>query len=218
MSSCQKQLNEMINMPRVSILPISQENLLLTISGSIVASLGFMYNDYSVILGSMLISPLGQPIIQSVLSMLTNKGQNVANGLASFLVLTVVALIIGFSMGQLNRAYDYYQIPTDKMERLTSDEFLTTNFIIGCFTGFFVAYSRAFNKVDVLHGFALVVALLPPIVNSGLYSSLAYNVRNSNPKLFQKYKEKSINSFKIAYANVVGVALSTLLGFWIFCD
>lgn len=218
--SCHKQLNNMVNMPKLGYLLVSKENLMLSLAGAIVASLGFMYNDYSVILGSMLISPMGQPIIQSVLSILLQKTSGIKSGLFSLIFLTGCVVIVGFLMGQLNQYYKYYQVPTDKMEQLTSDEFLKTNFLIGCFTGFFVAYSRVYNNIGVLHGFSLVVSLLPPMTNSGLYASLAYSTRKNNPEdveLFEKYKKKSINSFKIAYANVFGFAISILLGFWVFC-
>jgi len=210
----------MANMSQLGSLPVSKEDFMLCIAAAVVASLGFMYDNYSVILGSMLISPMGQPIIYSVLAILLNGGTGVQNGLISLIILTGMILIVGFLMGQLNQYYNYYQVPTEKMEQLTSDKFLKTNFMIGCFTGFFVAYAYVYKNIGVLHGFALVVSLLPPITNSGLYASLAYSTSRNDPEnkeLFEKYKKNSINSFKIAYANVFGVAISTLLGFWVFC-
>ena len=49
-------------------------NILLMILASLISGLGLLYNNTPAILGSMLISPLGSPIVANIIYLLTKQG------------------------------------------------------------------------------------------------------------------------------------------------
>lgn len=210
--TCDHYFNKYVNSPQM--FGMLQDEFLLTLAGSAIASIGFMYNDITVLLGSMLVSPMGVPIQQAILSLYLGKGtSNFLNALTSLVIMIMLCQVVGFTMSHLNYYYNFYEVPSDTMEKTSSNKFLITNFIIALFVGLFNAYGMVRHKSDLLHGLGLAVALLPPLTNSGLYTALAYN----HPEKRDEYLEASKNSFRIALINVVGVALSFYVGVSLFC-
>lgn len=215
-SLCYVELAKMLNTPKIAGSFLSKENLLLTIAAGGASGIGFLYDDYSLILGSMLISPLENTIVQSMLSILLGNKMGSINGLLSLTFLGVFVIGIGFLIGEVNNYFNnYYTIPGENMQKMTSDQFLVTNFIIGIFSGFFMSYAVVSKNITLLHGLSLIIFILPPLVNCGIYASLTRYSKDHN--LYLKYKKNSINSFQIASVNICGVGIAVLLGFLVFC-
>jgi hypothetical protein len=217
-SVCHVELAKMLNTPKIAGTFLSKDNLLLTIASCGASGIGFLYDDYSLILGSMLISPIENTIVQSMLSVLLANNIGIINGSLSLLLMSVVCIGSGFIIGYINTYFNgYYKIPSENMKKITSSEFLITNLMIGIFCGFFMSYAIISNNVPAMHGLALIIFILPPLVNSGIYASLAEHNRKKDLKLHLEYRQSAINSFLIGFANMCGVGIAVLIGFWVFC-
>uniref|UniRef100_A0A6C0E8T6 Uncharacterized protein n=1 Tax=viral metagenome TaxID=1070528 RepID=A0A6C0E8T6_9ZZZZ len=217
-SLCYVELAKMLNTPKIAGSFLSKENLLLTIAAGGASGIGFLYDDYSLILGSMLISPLENTIVQSMLSILLGNKMGSINGLLSLTFLGIFTIGIGFLIGEVNNYFNnYYITPSENMKKITSDQFLLTNFFIGVLCGFFMSYATITKNIAVLHGLSIIIFILPPLVNSGIYASLARYNKVKNNELYLEYKKNSMNSFKISLSNICGLGVGLLLGFLVFC-
>jgi hypothetical protein len=219
-SLCHLELAKLLNMPKIAGSFLAKDHFLLTILACVVGAIGFMHDDNSLILGSMLISPFEEnAIAQSMLSILLGNYKGTISGMLSLIVLAVVGISIGFVMAEFNRYFDhYYIIPSKNMKKLASYKFLITNLVVSIVSGFFLSYAMINQNMAVLHGIALIITILPSLVNSGLYFSLARYNKGKNNDLYLEYKKNSINSFVIAFINTCGVSISVLIGFLVFCS
>jgi uncharacterized membrane protein len=201
------------------ILPLSNFNLIFYwFFSASMASVGFMYDDFSVVLGSMLISPIISPITQISLNILTNNYSKVFYHLVISIIIIVASVLFGFLSGTWNFKSKTFKIPNQAMIKLTSIKHIFVNLLIGLMYGLAVSYSTIHDNLLPIIGFSLVVAVMPPLVNAGLFLSYHYfdkDNQKDNQKDLNYYRFR--NSLLIGLANVVGVLISLLVGYRLFC-
>jgi uncharacterized membrane protein len=185
----------------------------LLISG-IIAAIGLGTNDSNLILGSMLISPLSQPLTNLIYhihyySKHTNP-KNITNHLYYFIVDIVILFITGVAMGKiLLKLFKYFQgdedikekvktYPTSEMKSRTGNVSIITAFVSAFLAGTLLFNSYISNDMPFLIGIGIATSFLPPLVNSGLYTSIGDN-------------GEALEAFYIFMVSCMGLMLSTFI-------
>lgn len=179
---------------------------------SSLASLGFLMNDITLVIGSMLVSPVTKPLSEEVLMLVLGKTKNFIQPLITFLFLVVASLVFGFGSGKINQHFNKFEFPGKLSLNLTNIKNLPFSFLVGFMFGLVVSYSNLNDQLGPIIGFNIAVAVIPPLINSGLLFSYD-GVKDDG----EDYKTMSRNSLLIALANLAGIAVSLLIGFAIFC-
>lgn len=197
-------------------LTLSLDSIIFIIVGSLISGFGLLYNNYITVLGSMLISPIGSAIIRYSLGYRYAYRPFLIQGVNSLIAQAVIGLTIGYMMGIINKETgEKFKIPTEEMSSRTNQDNYISDFTISLLCGFILSYSILHKEIVPITGLSLVVAVLPPIVNAGLYISIAHSAKS-----LEDYHKNMLNArktFLLAVLNVVGISLSTIIGFYIFC-
>lgn len=186
MNNCLNIINEIQHKSGIIAgLTLSFNSIIYIIIGSIIAGLGLLYDNYIVVLGSMCISPIGNSIIRYALGLTYGYYPFVTQGFKSLIAQILIGTIIGYTLGNTNKYLgEPLKSPTIEMEQRTNIDFVITEFIISSLCGLVLAYSIINNQLVPIVGISLVVAILPPIVNTGLYLSMAHSAET-----IDEYKE-----------------------------
>ena len=134
---------------------------------SIISSLGFFMDNDSMVLGSMLISPMIEPIY--TLASSTFSIGIIYSSVFSIIILSIIAYCIGISASILNHYINYFKVPTEQMAGYTTMPKYVGNVIVPFLAGIVIAVSKPSNNILAITGVGLIIAVLPPIVNGGLY-------------------------------------------------
>lgn len=201
----------------VSILGLPFDYGLSAIIGSLVAALGLMSNNYSVIIGSMIISPVGGPARDLAFNLAKGNPLNLSNILYQYTLFLVILFSIGFGMGYLNDKVNIYpNVPNETMKSMVSNEFLLTNFTLGLVCGFYGIYAMMKENHASMVGAFLVVSLLAPVVNASVFLYYAYKHRN-NKEVYSNHLNNVIDSFKVTGFGILGILIATFAGLKFFC-
>lgn len=204
------------NMAILKGLTLDLNGIIYIIIGAIIASLGLIYNSYPIILGGMLISPILNSIIRYCLGYSYNYGLFIQQGVTSLMTQMFFGIFTGYVIGLINiKSGQQFEIPTQEMENRTSTKYYYTDFVISLLCGFIYAYSMVNGQIAPIIGLSLAVAILPPLVNTGLYISLAHN-----KPTYEEYKEdikKAVRTFTLAMLNIVGITFTCIIGLHLFC-
>jgi len=134
---------------------------------SIISSLGLFMSNDSMVLGSMLISPMIEPIYELASS--TFSMDIIYSSIFSIIILSIIAYCIGISASILNHYINYFKVPTKEMAGYTIMPKYVGNVIVPFLAGIVIAVSKPSNNILAITGVGLIIAILPPIVNGGLY-------------------------------------------------
>lgn len=186
-----------------------------TVTASFLAAIGLLYGDYSVVLGAMLVSPMGSPLRYAALTLLKGKSHNLIKVLFMLVAMTIISFVIGMLAIVLNNVMNLFTLPTVHMEKLSDSLFLRVNFILGCISGLATPYAIKNNNTLIMAGLFISVAILPPMVNSGMFMALALYEKDEHLK--KEYMTKSGHSAAITVANWLGLGISSLIGFKLLC-
>ena len=192
---------------------ISKTQVYGLLTASMLASLGLLYGDYSVILGAMMVSPMAQPLRNGAISLLQNKPKLLIPFFMGLLVMTLCAFMIGYIVVFLNQYLHWFDLPTDNMEKLADSVFLKVNFVIGCISGLVTPYASKIGSQSMSLGLMICVSVLPPVVNSGMMLRLSH-IYDYDKEL---YLRKCLDSFLITVANWAGIFLCSIIGFGMLC-
>lgn len=204
------------NLGIVQGLTLSINSIIFIVVGSIIASFGLFYNSYPTILGSMLISPVGNSIIRYSLGYVYSYHLFMKQGFQSLTAQIVIGLVIGYSMGLINNYVgNKYKLPSDEMEARLNTENYSTDFAIALLCGFILAYSLIYKQIVAIVGLGLVVAVLPPLVNSGIYISMAH-ISNDLDE-YNMNMSKALKTFSLAIINILGISFACIIGLYAFC-
>jgi uncharacterized membrane protein len=196
---------------------LSLTSIILILVGGITAGIGLLYNNFLIVVGSMLMSPIGNSIIRYSLGFTYNKPYLIGQGINAMIAQIVIALTIGYIMGIVNIEYgEPLQMPTDQMENRVGERNYYTDFIVALLMGFVLAYSLIFTQTTALVGLRLCLAVLPALVNAGLYTAKAHYETDIEKYYENMYKAR--RSFILVMINLAGVTFTTMLGFYLFCE
>lgn len=209
----------------INKLGSSYKNLLLkqpytiTILASILASVGLTTNNYTAIIGSMVLSPIGEVIIKGVLS---NYLKEDFNTIRIFLFIIFLSLLIGFLWGVLyiniNISSGFYKKKTfPTREMLDRAEISNAVFMIpiALVCGIVLPVAIRNKNISQLVGISISVALLPPLVNMGIALS-TYTDKEIYD--YQYVKNSLITGSIIFIINVVLLWIPSRLWFKYICN
>jgi hypothetical protein len=211
-------------------------NFIYIITSSIMCALGLLYNSNAVVLGSMLVSPIGSPIFRAISGIITNDSKYLGLSIFALVILVSFSYLIGVLIGLINKLTNYFVTPTDEMDARVTVKRIITDIIIALVAGFTIAVASFNKNIVVIAGINLIISFLPPLVNSGLYHGFElYNIlRARNVDLFEKIEkitklknyelksdpkafEKGNTSFILGMVNIIAVLISGALTLIYMC-
>lgn len=185
------------------------KNILFLIIAGFMAAIGIDTNSSSMIIGSMLVSPLTSPILEFIKNIF-NKNYNNYYLLFELIIFILLSLIIGFIYGKFN----FYNIPINKtinnnnqeIESRGNGKYYIHAFIFTFISGIaiYLSYNKSNNSYNLtnLAGVGIGASLLPPLVNSGILFTRQTEIDNI----------KSFNSFILAIINILGIISGIISG------
>lgn len=178
--------------------------LIYVVLASIIAAIGLEYDQDSVILGSMLISPLAVPILHYVTNLYKNNFFAFIAHLSNLVIFSIIAIIIGFIISITNHNLKIFKNPSSQMKQRADStiKIFSLDSFIAFICGILVVIASLTNDLVTLAGIGIVVAFLPPLVNSGLYlgSHFHHNLNNSDT-LNDKYVFNNSNDIGFGIIN-----------------
>lgn len=140
----------------------STKYVIMSVIATVVAAIGLLSDDMAVIIGSMVISPLLGPYM--ALSLATTLAdsklafKSAATNAAGFFIVLFISVAIGFFFGA-----------DPGLTQITARSNVSYYFIfLALSTGVAGAYSLTSDVPEALVGVLVAVALIPPLVTSGL--------------------------------------------------
>ena len=167
---------------------LSYSYLALVILAAITASIGILYNNVAIVIGSMVIAPLLAPNMALALAAMLADSKLAKNAIITSLIGYIAAILIGFIFGLLF----HNEIHIANLSHVY--------LLLAFSAGIAGAISITKGSNEALIGVMVAVALLPPIVETGIL-------------LGQNKIISSISSFLIFSINVVGINLAAILTF-----
>ena len=172
-------------------LRTDQDLLLLTIFSTLLAAFGVkMANEY-VIIGSMLISPLFNPILSILVPVFTKDKESFWMGLKSLMIVLFLSLSVAILFWLLVYLVGGYEIVSTEIFKISIDNFLIA-IILGMVGMLLWIWPKVYNTGA---GVAIAISLVPPIAYSTMY-------------LIYGFYDLSLNYFLAFLVNLVG----TLIG------
>ncbi|KAA0006914.1 MAG: TIGR00341 family protein [Thermoplasmata archaeon] len=167
---------------------LSSAYLALVILAAITASIGILYNNVAIIIGSMVIAPLLAPNMALALAATLADSKLAKRSMTTGFIGYIAAILTGFIFGLLFKN----EISLQNLGHL----YLLLAFAAG------IAGAISITKgiIETLVGVMVAVALLPPIVAAGIL-------------LGQGCFLKAIGSLLVFSINVVGINLAAILTF-----
>lgn len=174
---------------------------------SFIAAIAFITNSQEGLIGSMLISPLGGPIMGLVSALIIFDLPSSINSIVYLCIAFVIMILIGMFIGYFKRTTE----PTDEMKK-RYDRPTKWTLINGIIIGmvFSIAALSSGSALVETVGAGIAISLLPPVVNCG--------VTYMNNTLEKQERNKNIiNTLLITLINVIGIIVASLLIFTIHC-
>jgi uncharacterized hydrophobic protein (TIGR00271 family) len=176
----------------------------------IMAAIGLDINSSTMVIASMIISPLSAPILTFIKNIF-NKKYNNLNLLYELLIFIFISILLGFIYGKFN----VYNVPIEKtinnnneeIESRSNGKYYLQAFLFAVISG--LAIYLSFNKIKKsynllnLIGVGIGASLLPPLVNSGILLSRHTEIDNI----------KAFYSFKLSIINIIGLITGIIFSY-----
>ena len=194
----------------------------LLVIASIVAGMGLISDSSTIVVSSMLLSPIMGPVLGMAYSIIVWDWalfrQSVKNEIISLIICIIIGMIVCLTTGWTNLAHDTW--PTNEM----SSRGELTNLLVGIpvafLSGLGVAISVLDDSTSSLVGVAVSASLLPPAVNAGLtwlYSFvLQFEIADTDrgdEMREHEFAKMGGMSLALTVSNIVLVAISSALMF-----
>ena len=177
------------------------------ILASFISSIGLITNSQEGVIGSMLISPLGGPIMGLVSALLVFDIGASVNSIIFILLGFIVMLSAGAIIGHFSKN----DKPTEEMKKRygKSTKWTLINGILVGIVFSVVALSSG-SAISEGVGAGIAISLLPPVTNCGV--TLMNSTINKEDK-----KEYMKNTMFITILNILGIIVASLIVFTIYC-
>ena len=189
----------------ITLASMKGRNAYLTkmVLASLISAFALVGNSQEGVIGSMLVSPLGGPVMALVSALLTYNFDSAL--MASVYLVSGFAIMIG--VGMVVGKHFENQEPTHEMERRYThpDKYtMISALVIGLCFGLVAMSDGSWVGEGV--GAGIAISLLPPAVNFGV------TYMNKNMKWEDK-KEKLRSTLMISVYNIIGIAISCVILF-----
>lgn len=210
---------------------LTRTNIFYAVVGSIMGGFGLLYNSNPVVLGSMLVSPLGNPIFRTIVNIIKSDFLKSFNSIIALISLISICYLTGNIMGIFNDMTEYFETPTEEMEKRASISHIVIDVMIAIVAGVTLAFSIFKKDLVPIAGINLIISFLPPIVNSGIYHgfilskkmktvfpSLATsgNMNNSEVSVKNNFL-KGKTSMILGLVNILSVFIAGFITFKLLC-
>ena len=205
-------------------------NVLLIILASFIAGLGLLYNSTQAILGSMLISSLGAPLVTSVVLFISKSYIQSLFKIINFVILVSICLVISITIGYVNRAFSILKTPTPEMLSRITYTHVIIDVGLALLSGVCLALSLVNSDILTKTGVSLILSFTPPLVNFGIFYGeiLYYYIRRHNEDIDDKEREildKKIDkladdgnkSFILFLLNVLAMYVTLMITLVLLC-
>jgi len=189
---------------------LSFDYISLVIIASILAFLGLAYNNITIIVASMLVSPIMGPVTAVTFGTIIKDWKLVKTGFKSELSGLIICVIIGFLFGLIMGPFENaLSWPTEEMENRGNIKGLLSGIFVAIPSGIGVALSILGNNTSSLVGVAISASLLPPAVNTGILFSIASTAHLYINKtiIVNEILTKALISFSLTIANIIVIYL-----------
>lgn len=187
-------LNLLKNLKKIDLhggFEINIYNVILIILASFIAGFGLLYNSTPAILGSMLVSSLGAPLVTSVILFVSNSYLQSITKILNFMILVMICLTISIIIGYINRSLSILETPTPEMLSRVTYTHIIIDVALASLSGIALALSLVNADIVTKSGVSLILSFTPPLVNFGLFYGeiLYYYVKKNTEKLGDKENE-----------------------------
>lgn len=172
--------------------------ILFIILAAITAGCGLILNNATVLIASMIISPLMAPILSMAFGTIIRDKVMFKRGVLFQIYGFFIAFVIGWILGIVSDELGYGTKPTFEMLLRNYPDILS--FIIALAAGIAAGFSLTNVLESSVVGIAIATSITSPTVNAGI--ALAYN----EPQL-------AIGSLMLFFMNIVVINFSTLIVF-----
>jgi uncharacterized hydrophobic protein (TIGR00341 family) len=167
---------------------LSFDYIAFVILAAVMAGLGLIQNNITVIVASMLLSPLMSPLLAVALGYVVRDNALFVKGTKNELIGIALSLSVGAVMALLMPLLDsssVTNIVTDVQGGIITEitrrgGFWTIDVGVAIFSGAAVAVSITRGDMSSLVGVAISAALMPPAVNASMMAVLGLLIGNSN--------------------------------------
>ena len=204
-------------------------NVLFIIIATLISSLGLLYNSTPSILGSMLVSSIVNPLVSSIILIISNNYLVSVYKVFNFVILVIICIVISFSIGLLNQYYMVFNTPTDEMLARITYTHVIVDILLALISGSGIALAILNNDMVSRVGFSLILSITPPLANFGLFygESVYYYIQSLNSsserekiilnEQIQKLSEDGNKSFILFMLNVIAMYTTLLLTLTFMC-
>lgn len=168
-----------------------QDLIFLTILSTLLAAFGVKIGNEYVIIGSMIISPLFDPILSILVPIFAEDGKSFWKSFKSLLIVLLLSFAIGIVFWAITLFIGQHQLIPSEIFTISLDSFFIAS-ILGIVGMLLWIWPRSYNTGA---GVAIAISLVPPIAYSTQY-------------LIYGYYDISLNYFLAFGVNLVG----TLMG------
>lgn len=215
---------------------VTKQDYLFVILASIISSCGFALNSETVVIGSMLISPILKPLINLAISLLRGHYSTLCINLLHLITMIVVVILIGGCVAYLS--YQFFPILRTTFRTALEDEtnkdasaqaktilgrvgsliqtdkgLPTTEFwfivFIAIAGGVLLARTHCTDDADIttaIIGTGISTSVLPPIIAGAMLFALDF--KNSIPKFMNGLSLSMINILAIFVSYMATLYLS----------
>ena len=163
--------------------------ILFLILGSLVSAIGFATNSAPAVMGSMLISPLLSPLFNLAETSQNVKFSDVYNTAMYIAIGIAICTSIGYLVARVVKPAESEEM-ISRLGYKRTTKHLIMNAMIPALCGIILVFAKADGNILAMTGVGLSIAVLPPLVNSGMY-------------LEKGEHTKAWSSFEYALVNIV---------------
>ncbi|MEO1784669.1 TIGR00341 family protein [Thermodesulfobium sp. 4217-1] len=178
---------------------ISFDYLLSLIIAALIATIGLITNSVAVIIGSMLISPLLEPIIGLGLAITTENNQLIKKLIFKIIVSVILTIVFTTILTTISPLKE----PTTEIISRTNPNLY--DLLIALFSGIVGVYATIKNKnnLTIIPGVAIATAIIPPL------SIIGFGIGTSSYLI-------SMGAFLLFFTNFIAILFSSVITFIYF--
>jgi uncharacterized membrane protein len=166
---CLNLLDNLKNIDYLSGFHINSYNIILIIMATFISALGLLYNNTAAILGSMLISSIGTPLVTSVILFVNNYYMKSFGKLLNFLLLVIICTLLSIFIGYLNSEYLIFQTPTNEMLARITYTHVVVDVLLALASGIVLGFAIINKDLISRAGVSLILSITPPLANFGMF-------------------------------------------------
>jgi uncharacterized hydrophobic protein (TIGR00271 family) len=153
--------------------------LALVACASIIAGVGLLYDSATIVIASMLVSPLLGPILSITFGLAIWSRPIMCRGIRNECIGVIISFVIGMLMGFISAGSMTGGHHSFEMESRGQLSGLVAGLFVALASGFAVVLGITTGGINAIVGTAISISLLPPIVNSGIYLALSLVISHS---------------------------------------